>query len=80
MQTVLQSIVVFSYDGENFTSAGSSKFSHRSTYGLANYMGKALITGCYAAAHEDSNCGKKTEIMDMSTLEWSNGVDYAFSE
>ena len=64
------------YDGDNFSSAGSSKFSHYYTYGLANYMGKALTTGC----GQDTDCGIKTEIMDMSTLQWSNGPDYPFTK
>ena len=63
------------YDGENFSSAGSSKFSHYYTFGLATYMGKALTTGC----GESRGCNNKTEIMDMSTLQWSNGPDYPFA-
>ena len=38
-------------------------------------MGKALVTGC----GEDTGCGIKTETMDMSTLQWSNGPDYPFA-
>ena len=64
----------FSYDGENFTTVGSSKFSHWLTLGLANYMGKALTTGCC-----DNNCAKKTEIMDMASLQWSDGPDYPYA-
>ena len=66
----------FSFDGEYFHSAGSSSFSHRSTYGMANYKGKALTTGCKDTRPE---CGVKTEIMDMHTLEWSKGPDYPFA-
>ena len=76
-----KSTVIFSYDGENFTSGGSSRYSHYviSAFGLANYMGKALITGCFASWEEDQGCGTKTEIMDMSTLQWSNGPSYPFA-
>ena len=66
----------FRFDGEYFHSAGSSSFSHRSTYGMANYKGKALTTGCKDTRPE---CGVKTEIMDMHTLEWSKGPDYPFA-
>ena len=66
--------IQFSFDGENYHTAGSSKYSHHRTYGMANYMGKALTTGCYIG----SGCGVKTELMDMTTLQWSDGPDYPF--
>ena len=66
---------MFRFDGENFQTAGSSKFSHRRTLGMGNYKGQALTTGCYG----DSSCYNKTELMNMETLEWSNGPDYAFA-
>ena len=44
------------------------------TYGLANYKGRALTTGCY----DSGTCGAKTEIMDMNTLTWNSGPDYPF--
>ena len=72
---IIQIYCNLSYDGENFTSAGSSKFSHRYTFGLGNYMGKALTTGC----NENTSCYKKTEIMDMTTLQWSDGPDYPYA-
>ena len=59
------------FDGQSFQSAGSSGYSHSDTYGLANYRGKALTTGCYGL----SPC-VKTELMDMTTLTWSAGPDY----
>ena len=37
-------------------------------------MGKAFVTGC-----DGQECGVKTEFMDMTTLEWSNGPDYPFA-
>ena len=44
---------------------------------MANYLGKALTTGC--DADRDWGCGVKTELMDMNTLTWSAGPDYPFS-
>ena len=40
---------------------------------MGNYMGKALTTGCYG-----SGCEVKTELMDMTTLRWTDGPDYPF--
>ena len=67
-----------SFDGESNQSAiiQSSEYSHRETYGMANYLGKALTTGCNNAS---STCGVKTELMDMNTLTWSAGPDYPFA-
>ena len=42
---------------------------------MANYIGKALTTGCA----NKRDCYVKTELMDMSTLEWSDGPDYTFA-
>ena len=66
---------ISSFDGESYQSAGSSEYSHRETTGMANYRGKALTTGCWSGV----SCGKKTELMDMTTLTWSAGPDYPFS-
>ena len=66
---------LFRFDGEFTQSAGSSKYSHYGTLGMGNYMGKALTTGC----RDGSNCLIKTELMDMSTLTWSDGPDYPFA-
>ena len=66
---------ILSYDGENFMSAESSKFSHYNTKGLANYLGNVLTTGCY----DSTDCYIKTEIMDVSTQQWSDGPDYPFA-
>ena len=65
---------VFRFDGENSQPAGSSKYSHLWTEGMGNFMGQALTTGCYTG----SDCAVKTELMDMSTLTWSDGPDYPF--
>ena len=63
----------FRFDGDNYVSTELSKYSHYCTFGLANYMGKALTTGCWS-----SECAVKTELMDMNTLTWSAGPDYPF--
>ena len=60
-----------SFDGQSYQSTGLSEYSHGATYGIANYRGKALTTGCYF-----KSCGLKTELMDMTTLTWSAGPDY----
>ena len=65
---------MFRFDGEITQPAGSSKFSHVLTYGMGNYIGQALTTGCSVG----SNCNVKTELMDMKTLTWSDGPDYPF--
>ena len=67
---------ILSFDGENFISAGSSKHSHYNTRGLANYKGKALTTGCGGGS---PSCEVKTELMNMTTLQWSDGPDYPFT-
>ena len=67
----------FSFDGESYQSAGSSVYSHQFTSNMANYLGKALTTGCYE--RDDGSCAVKTELMDMNTLSWSAGPDYPFT-
>ena len=42
----LGNMFFLSFDGENYQPIESSKYSHRSTFGLANYKGKALAVGC----------------------------------
>ena len=68
-------ILFIRFDGEFYHSAGSSTYSHRETIGMANYLGKALTTGCY----NEPECYVKTELMDMSTLSWSSGPDFPFT-
>ena len=67
--------MILSFDGEYFQTAESSKFGHSYTLGMGNYKNKALTTGC----SESSSCGAKTELMNMETLQWSNGPDYPFA-
>ena len=64
---------LLSFDGESYQSAALSKYSHRRTFGIANYLGKALTTGSNDRYEE---CGLKTELMDMNDLTWSAGPDY----
>ena len=37
---------IFRFDGQQFRSIGSSKYSHQAVYGMSNYLGQALTTGC----------------------------------
>ena len=67
--------IILSFDGNSYRRAGSSKYSHQYTEGMASYIGKALTTGCA----NKRDCYVKTELMDMSTLEWSDGPDYPFA-
>ena len=69
------SIVVFRFDGEFYHAAGSSTYSRWYTLGMANYLGKALTTGC----GDNSECYVKTELMDMNILTWSSGPDFPFT-
>ena len=55
----------------------NSKFSHRYTYGLGNYRGKAFTTGCDGPFYCTSKVA--TEMLDMTTLTWTDGPDYPFA-
>ena len=68
-------MLMLRFDGENFQTAGSSKFPHGWSLGMGNYKGQALTTGC----NSDSSCYIKTELMNMETLQWSNGPDYTLA-
>ena len=65
---------IIKFDGDYFQTAGSSNFSHKWTEGMGNYKNNALTTGC-----SSGSCGAKTELMNMETLEWSNGPDFPFA-
>ena len=67
---------LFSFDGENYALVEDSKYSHDQTLGLGNYGGKALTTGC-----RDRGCTSRvaTELLDMTTMKWSDGLDYPFA-
>ena len=43
---------------------------------MANYKGKALTTGCN---DPPDPCMDKTELMDMTTLEWADGPNYPYN-
>merc|ERR550534_713600 len=62
------------FDGENYVNVASTRYSHVQTLGLAKYQGRPLTTGAY---HERS---VKTEIMNLSTGQWEDGLDYPFQE
>ena len=76
-QVPIQYDLFCSFDGKVFQSAGSTSYSHSSAVGMANYKGKALVTGC-SGLDGSSTCYVKTELMDMNSLKWSNGPDYPF--
>ena len=67
---------IFSFDGENYVKVEDSKYSHDHTFGLGNYGDKAFTTGCFQAG-----CTSKvaTELLDMTTMKWSDGPDYPFA-
>ena len=67
---------ISSFDGENYVEVEVSKYSHDRTFGLGNYRGKAFTTGCYG-----QTCTRmvETELLDMTTMKWSDGPDYPFS-
>ena len=65
----------FSFDGKFYRSVESSKYSHRQTLGLANYKNRALTTGC----NTSNECYVKTELLNMETLQWSDGPDFPFT-
>ena len=67
---------ISSFDGENYVEVEVSKYSHDRTFGLGNYRGKAFTTGC-----NWEGCTSKvaTEILDMTTMKWSDGPNYPFA-
>ena len=75
-QTVLKYkkiIFILSYDGENFDeNAAEATYSHKKTWGLGKYKGQAFTTGCV----HSTTCGRKTEVLDLTTMIWSEKADY----
>ena len=67
---------IFSFDGENYVQVEDSKYSHAYTLGLGNYRGKAFTTGCH---YWDCSRPVATELLDMTTMKWSDGPDYPFA-
>ena len=71
---------IYRFDGQNYQQVGDSKFSHQLTYGIANFRGNALTTGCATMnALVAQDCDVKTEILDMTTMTWSDADDYPFT-
>ena len=67
----------------------SSNYNHHETFGLGNYRGNALTTGCSPKAIKWSSehgsyvsdqdvCHKKTEIFDLKEMRWYDAPDYPF--
>ena len=69
-------MILFRFDGTIVVTIGTSTYNHECT-ALGNYNGKALVTGCW---YDDTGCERKTELMEMDTLQWSDGPDYPFTE
>ena len=67
--------IFFSFDGESFKSAASSKCDHFATMGLANYRGMALTTGSLM----NSDCYVRTEVYNFKTNQWTDALDYPFA-
>ena len=69
-------LFISSFDGENYGRVENSKYSHDVTLGLGNYCDKAFTTGCWSRG-----CTSKveTELLDMTTMQWSDGPDYPFA-
>ena len=64
-----------SFDGDKFETFAASTCDHDSTYGLANYRGKPMITGSWY----NPNCSIKTEIYDFESKQWKNALDYPYN-
>ena len=64
-----------SFDGENYQSIESAKYSHKYTLGLANYKGKALAVGC---PEFNADCSFAAELFDLNTMNWSDGPAFPF--
>ena len=67
--------ILIRFDGSSFEEASPSKVSHQDTLGMANYLGKALTTGCYTGGA----CAARTEILDLSTQRWTDAQDYPYT-
>ena len=80
---------ISSFDGENYVRVEDSKYSHYQTLGLGNYRGKAFTTGCHSRGcttrDVQRGCTTRctsnvaTELLDMTTMKWSDGPDYPFA-
>ena len=65
---------LLSFDGEKFDDTGRSQYWHGRQQ-ISNYRGKAFVTSCAYATYRDS-CNRKTELLDMESLTWSEGAEF----
>ena len=70
--------MIIRFDGETFQRLKLSSYSHHGGE-LAEYRGRALITGCHWLYSDNCEEGTKTEILDMQKMKWSSGPDYPFA-
>ena len=63
-----------SFDGDNFEDIDSSQYWHLKQE-IGNYRGKAFVTSCAYAEYRDF-CSRKTELLDMESLTWSEGAEF----
>ena len=47
--------------------------------GLGRYHDKAFTTGCYGASSKECASYVATELLDMTTMKWSDGPNYPFA-
>ena len=71
---MLNDKLCFSFDGSNFKSIETSKYSHYRAQ-LGNYRGQPFTTGCNGS----QDCWVKTEIFDIVEMKWSVAADYPTS-
>ena len=65
-----------SFDGENFVNTARSRYGHGKQQ-IDNYRGKAFVTSCnWFGTGEEPHCNRKTELLDMESLTWSNGAEF----
>ena len=64
----------FRYDGKNFITEPSSKFTHQYVDALGSYRDSPFVTGSGNKAD-----GLKTEILNYEILEWIQESDYPFA-
>ena len=67
--------MLFSFDGGSYKLMEASRYSHYYTLGLGNYRNKAFTTGCALSPR----CSRKSEMLDLETLTWSDAPDYPFT-
>ena len=68
-------ITSYRYDGVNFQTEPSSKYSHANVLSLAIYEGSPFVTGDFTS----ERFGLKTEVLDRESGKWAELSDYPFS-